>query len=573
MSFFSEASLAMIPSGYKTSKVYSALPTPGDGDLAFSRTADTATRVGPDGLIEKVRTNHILQSNSFDTTWLPTDATVTSGATDPNGGTTAWTLANTAASGIIQQAVTLTGLRSVSIYAKQGTHRYLRMGAYGGTNSYQNFDLQDGVVSSGANGRIENVGGGWYRCTSFGADGTTGGIQIFPSDSSSGAATTNGNILIWKCQYESGDIATAPITTLGSAVSVGPVANVPRLDYLDSSSPRLLLEPQRTNLVTYSEQFDNAAWNKLGITVAANNTTSPSGYIDADKLIADAGTGNRVVYQGVIPVGVSTTTVYAKAGEFGGIVIASGTQGGFFNLTTGAYRTEYNSAPNAYSITSVGNGWYRCSVTMTSVSGDNLYIGPNDNVSTSLSITSDGTSGIYAWGAQLEAGSYETSYIPTLEAAVTRGADLASKTGISSLIGQTAGTIFVDFVWNGLQSPAAVDAAIFSIGVQEYGTSSIAISNYNGTMYARVTNGVTAEATINFGSLVAGTRYKAALAYANNDVVFYVNGVSYGSDTSASIPATGDVNFQNAYPNAKSVNQAILFPTRLQNSDLAALTA
>jgi hypothetical protein len=70
MSFFSEASLAMIPSGYKTSKVYSAIPTSGDGDLTFLRSNDTATRVGPDGLIEKVRTNLILQSQTFDNaTW------------------------------------------------------------------------------------------------------------------------------------------------------------------------------------------------------------------------------------------------------------------------------------------------------------------------------------------------------------------------------------------------------------------------------------------------------------------------------------------------------------------------
>jgi hypothetical protein len=66
MSFFSEASLAMIPSGYKTSKVYSALPITGDGDLTFSRSNDTATRVGPDGLIEKVRTNIVLYSEQFD---------------------------------------------------------------------------------------------------------------------------------------------------------------------------------------------------------------------------------------------------------------------------------------------------------------------------------------------------------------------------------------------------------------------------------------------------------------------------------------------------------------------------
>jgi hypothetical protein len=78
MSFFSEASLAMIPSGYKTSKVYSAIPTSGDGDLTFSRSNDTATRVGPDGLIEKVRTNLVTYSNTFSNAdWLVDQVTNT----------------------------------------------------------------------------------------------------------------------------------------------------------------------------------------------------------------------------------------------------------------------------------------------------------------------------------------------------------------------------------------------------------------------------------------------------------------------------------------------------------------
>jgi hypothetical protein len=112
------------------------------------------------------------------------------------------------------------------------------MGVYvgSGTQSYQVFDLQDGVITDGALGRIQSVGGGWYRCTSFGADGTTGGVQIFPSNNSLGAGTTNGNILIWKCQYESGDIATDYIATTTAAVSVGPVANLPRLDYLGGAT-------------------------------------------------------------------------------------------------------------------------------------------------------------------------------------------------------------------------------------------------------------------------------------------------------------------------------------------------
>jgi hypothetical protein len=91
MSFFSEASLAMIPSGYKTSKVYSALPITGDGDLTFSRSNDTATRVGPDGLIEKVRTNLQTYSQDFsNAVWVKSaGATLTHSQTDPNGGTTA----------------------------------------------------------------------------------------------------------------------------------------------------------------------------------------------------------------------------------------------------------------------------------------------------------------------------------------------------------------------------------------------------------------------------------------------------------------------------------------------------
>jgi hypothetical protein len=169
MSFFSEASLAMIPSGYKTSKVYSAIPTSGDGDLTFSRSNDTATRVGPDGLIEKVRTNLVTYSNTFSNAdWVVDQVTKTTGQTDPNGGTTAVLLTSTNTSSTYMYQ-TKAGLGCLSIYAKVGT--------------------------------------------------------------------------------ETGDIATDYIATTSAAVSVGPVANVPRLDYLGSSCPRLLLEPQRTNLV------------------------------------------------------------------------------------------------------------------------------------------------------------------------------------------------------------------------------------------------------------------------------------------------------------------------------------
>ena len=207
----------------------------------FSR-ASKATVINKDGLIEEVgsgqprvdylnntkgalklepsRTNLVTYSNGFtDSSWLPTGVTVVSGVISPDGTSNAFTLSNTASSGIIQKAVSLTGLRVVSIFAKKGTHRYLRIGAYGGTNSYANFDLENGVVADGANANIEDYGNGWFRCICHSADGTTGGVQIFPSNNTTGAATTNGSIQIYGVQLEQGSYATSYIPTSGSAVT------------------------------------------------------------------------------------------------------------------------------------------------------------------------------------------------------------------------------------------------------------------------------------------------------------------------------------------------------------------
>jgi hypothetical protein len=558
MSYFSDASLVFIPSAQKSGKAYSIKPTDGTGDLTFTRSNDTATRVNSAGLIEKVRTNLALYSQNFSQTgtWVTSTTTRVDSQTDPNGGTTASKFTATGAnSNVIQTRTVSSGIPYTwSFYAKSdsATDVNIRLDNNNGnfvqanmalTTSWQRFSI---TLNSNATTILCFLGGG----VSF----TAGEVAYMAF-----------------AQLEASDIVTDYIATTSAAVSVGPVANVPRLDYLGSSCPRLLLEPQRTNLITFSEQLDNAAWNKLGITVAANNTTSPSGYIDADKLIADAGTGNRVVYQGVVPVGVSTTTVYAKAGEFGGVVIASGTQGGFFNLTTGEYRAEYNSAPTAYNITSASNGWYRCSVTMTSVSGDNLYIGPNDNVSTLLSITGDGTSGIYAWGAQTELGAYPTSYVNTLGAAVTRGADAASKTGISSLIGQTEGTLFVDMEFEGYDNlPKWI--AFLGSGSSYIGLYTTTASRF----FAEVANSGVQFSSATFVFAV-GQRYKLALAYKENDFAFYVNGTQVATDNNGTVPATSQFAFEYSTTannlTARNYNQALLFKTRLSNSSLAELTA
>jgi len=211
-----------------------------------------------------------------------------------------------------------------------------------------------------------------------------------------------------------------------NSVSVKEVTrdNVPRIDYTGGGCPHILAEPQRTNLVTYSENFNQ--WNKIGITVTSNSLISPDGTQNAGKLVATSGASSKVIYQS-ISANTYTASVFAKKGEFEGLLIATGTTGAFFNLNTNTYRTHYTSPPTSYKIVNYGNGWYRYSITFTQSSSDNLYIGINDNVSTTFAITGNGTNGIYTFGAQLEAGSFATSYISTSGSTVTRNQDLIYK--------------------------------------------------------------------------------------------------------------------------------------------------
>ncbi len=569
--FYDLASLVVVPSGYKASKVYAQKPLTTDGQLTFTR-ASNATRVASNGLIEKVRTNLILQSNTFNTTWASAGtggATVTSGQADPDGGTSAWLLAKGGVTGRIEQNIAMAANeQTFSVVAKKGTSNFLYVIVFDGTTGHSSyFNLDTGAVGSQSNavGSIVPLGGGWYRCSVTSTNASaTGVIQIYQSDANGSVTGTTGNLYIYQSQFENG-VATPYIATTSAAVSVGPVANVPRLDYLNSSCPRLLLEPQRTNLALWSENFDNAYWTKVG-TVSANAGTSPDGYVNADKLAA--GTSNYISRSITTTIGQAyTASVYIKSANAGQSASLR------FNFSAG------QPIPAASVQVDTMDEWQRVSATFTAT--------------TTLTIMQIGewstfgygpTEDILIWGAQIEAGAYATSYIPTLGAAVTRGADVASKTGISSLIGQTEGTLFADFIYDGdFQHRFSVAVAgsnnnwIF-IGIPESNTG-------NGRVYIR-TNSITHLDTstgLGSGTFVKGQRYKVAFAYKSGDWAIYINGTlkSSGSQTFT----TPSPSFDGFYPSgtgpssgaqvqlsAVDFNQNILFKTRLTNAQLAELT-
>ena len=581
-SFYSDASLIVIPSGYKASKVYSAVPTDGSGDLVFTRSNDTATRVNSAGLIEKVRTNLLLQSNTFNTTWSTTGSSVTSGQAGYDGTSNAWLLTRTGTSGYLEQSLVQSTLGVVSVYAKANANNWFRIRVSATASSSAFYDLSNGTLGTFTSGQIAtitSVGNGWYRCT-LTYSPTSSNIRIYVADADNDVSGSSGSVFIQAAQWELGDIATPYIPTTTAAVSVGPVANVPRLDYLGSSCPRLLLEPQRTNSITSSESTATG-WTFTNSSSAVNQTASPDGYVNADSIIPDATSGQHAINSvNITASGSFTLSAFVKAGEYTKVAIRESANTGSyasFNLATGT-KIEDNVSGASF-IQSYGNGWYRIGVTGTYSGSIRLGINVLSNAYTTGNPSSGTTffSGnasdkLFCWGMQAELGAtYATSYIPTLAASVTRGADACVKTGISSLIGQTEGVLFVDFV---AEQPSEVRRITLSDGTS---ANRILIGHQaDGTIQFFIAVGSASQVSFNTSaSYTKGTRLKIAFAYKANDFAAYINGAQVLTDNSGTVPASSKFAFADAIdtnPLISTVNQALLFKTRLPNSELASLT-
>jgi hypothetical protein len=589
MSFYSDASLVMIPSGYKTSKVYCAKPTDGSGDLVFSRSNATATRVGPDGLIEKVRTNVLTYSEDLtNAAWIKDNITISSNAVaNPLDGALT-------ADGVISSAVNtyhaatrlssvISGLVNISIYVKSAAKSNIEIEFTGGQAS---FNLSAGTINyaSGGTATITSVSSGWYRCSVSVTLASAGYVAfiVMPTTGTGEGFAGDGSTIdlyYYGAQIETGDIATPYIATTTAAVSVGPVANVPRLDYLNSTCPKLLLEPQRTNLLQYSEQFNNAYYEKGSVaTITANSVISPDGTQNADTLTAN-GTGQLYVRYNVY-LGTAQTcssSIFAKKANHRYVGLRNSGSVSAHDVFDFDTKTWTNNSGATLSYDELGNGWFRLKSTNTDAVNLNYYwsVIPAVNTSGSENTTASNLS-VYIWGGQAEQNAaYATSYIPTLGAAVTRGADVAEKTGISSLIGQTVGTVFVEFEFSGSKDSfwpvMTVMGASSAELIEIYGSAG---SNAVGVY---MLDGGTAQ----FSRTIALTvgRHKLAIAYELNNTVAYLDGTVIGGvDTSCTIPtmtqiALGKFAYSSAYTYGDRIDQAILFPVRLSDSDLAALTA
>ena len=555
----------MIPSGYKEDTVFSQIPTDGSGDLSFTR-ASNGTRINSAGLVEVCPWNLIDNSEQFDNViWVKQNgiAVTANTTTAPNGTTTADTLEKASGSGGVGFYYIVTSTNSFEqltnffyVKAKSGSGIIWLLGKNTGTFAF--FDVINGTAlskSSGMTTSVESVGNGWYKCifsqSYVGASSTEFGIGLClvdgtPNYDATSAATQS--VYIWGAQSAVGNTAKPYFPTTDRL-------NVPRLTYQNGGGgcPSLLLEKQSTNVLLYSNTGD---WGASGTITKTYNTTdllSPDGTNNATKVVSSAGTGDTSVGFSVAD-GAVTVSFWGK--------VASGTK-------TLVLDVRNNSSAVVSSSPVLTTEWQRFTLTNT-VSGTGssgaVWIYPN------------GAGTFYIYGAQAESSSYATSLILTNGASATRVADVCFKTGISSLIGQTEGTIFAEgsAISTGSGIAIANSGYLFAISDNTLNNQiSIRLYPFDGNYYLQVRSGGAVVAGTTYSPTSVGQNVKIAIAYKANDFAFYVNGTQIATVSSGAVPALSAVNFgQFVGPLDAIVNQkqAALFKTRLTNAELASLT-
>ena len=324
---------------------------------------------------------------------------------------------------------------------------------------------------------------------------------------------------------------------------------VPRLDWLNSDCPNLLLEPQRTNIQIRSEEFDNAAWTKQAdLTVTANQVTAPNGELTADKIQRGSTIGANNYIQDTVSKSSSAqldvcTSVFVKQGE-----------GDFFALRmTGTYPNRADAifqfsnttlttsvAGADFTVTSskvenYGNGWYRLSVVYNTDAAATISstFSPR-GTSGQIDVSDTSTSAfVYLWGCQVEEGASLTSYIKTEGGLATRNADDCKIDNFGSMPSNYPITVYGEVLPNELSA----DSHAFSL-LQNVDTSgsyylSLELTSTTGLKIKR-RDADTDDADTISHTLAVGTPFKFAVCFQNEtDYKYSFDGLSAVSVTTS----------------------------------------
>ena len=346
----------------------------------------------------------------------------------------------------------------------------------------------------------------------------------------------------------------------------------PRIDFSNDAKGALLLEPTRMNLITYSEDFSQSTWAKSRSSVTSNAIISPNGALNADKLIATSVSGTHRAKATLATVsGDYTFSIFAKKGEYKNILVWDDSIGGGVGVNLDDLSVFRDVNNQGYKIEDYGNGWIRISINLTYASQQircTTYIYDN-SATPQLTFVGNDSDGLYIYGAQLEQGSYATSYIPTSGSAATRSADVCNNGGNEQVINSTEGVLYVEM--------SAFDNTS-RISLSDGGTSnrvSFRITDDNIDFQYRVGGSYSYRVDVNIDT---SNTNKIAMSFNNGVFVGYLNGVSIGSPVSGASLGQGvldRLNFNDGNSSDSfegNIKDVRVYNTVLTNAELQALT-
>jgi hypothetical protein len=516
--------------------------------VPFTR-ATTATRTNAAGLVELVPYNLVQYSEMFSQgAWTKTRSLVLPNTIlAPNDTLTADSLIENTATATHSMSSAFTAISSsytVSIYAKANQRSWLNISWLSTANASAYFNLSNGTlgtVGSAATATITSVGNGWYRCTMTATLVAGANTLAYYLASADNTLTYTGDgvsgIYLWGAQSVEGT-AALPYQLTETRL------NRPRVDFSLGGCPSLLLEPQRTNLALRSEEFDNATWSKAGVTITPNQAISPSGTNTMD-LITFPSSGLSVLQSIAVTSGATYTFSIWLYTQSGTQTIEIG------NINVGVFQTiTITTTPTRYEITQVASSATR-------------FPG----------IRSTGAYSIFAWGAQLEAGAYATSYIPTTSASVTRNADSFTLSNVftNGLISSAGGTWFVDLRNNieRRRDGFAGNDFFLSTTTGPFAGDNFLIANWVLTSRLQIIKCVSGSSTVLY-TTTANTA-KIAIKWNGTTADVFENGVKVISATS--FPATTMENLRtNILDVPRAVNSMALYNTPISDAECIQIT-
>ena len=325
------------------------------------------------------------------------------------------------------------------------------------------------------------------------------------------------------------------------------LANVPRIDYTGGGCPHILIEPQRTNTIAYSEDFSQSYWAKSGVTVSLETTIkSPNGGYNAYK-ISSGTSGNLNRIAGVTG---QTKSIFVRT------VSGTGTIG-VLSYNGGSASTQ-----------NITEEWQRFDVLANSGDTDGTTFFAVDFRNSTLTE-------VLIFGAQVENGLNATSYIPTSGSTVTRNQDIFTRDGIGSLINSTEGVLFVEMA--ALENVNDDERTVSLSDGTNVNTIRLQFNTLNNNVRVFVGNGVTqVNSNITISDITVFNKF--AFKYKQNDFALWINGSEVITDTSGNTFAAGTLNKlgfvrgDNTEYLFGKVKQLQVFKTALTDSELATLT-